>query len=145
MTKLEILATVIGIARGLIGAISGTVSIVATIRANGRETDREIEEQNNFSFLASFMQTLEVGGRVGTIFNSGIEIGSDSWRRAEKLVERGILERGGPNGLGYRVRGFYDSDPRTPSQSMAENREGLPLGLWFYFFQVNPATLKTNT
>jgi hypothetical protein len=108
---LETLSTITAIVGGVIGAIGGTVGIVTSIRSSRRETDREIEEQNNFSFLAAFMQKqVEVGGHAGRIFISDMEIGSKEWERAEKLVERGILERGGPGGLGYRVRGFYERD-----------------------------------
>jgi len=104
-TKLELTLSVIGIGGGIIGAIGGAVGIIATIRTNNREAKKEIEEQNDYSFLAAFMQKqVEVGGHVGQIF-SELEIGSDMWRRAEKMVERGILERG-PNGRGYRIRGF---------------------------------------
>lgn len=110
---MEFWGAVIGIIGGLIGAIGGTVGIVAGIRSFRRETWRKIEEQNDYNFLAAFMKTqLEVGNRMGQICLDSIQIEPESteWQRAERLVERGILERG-PNGRGYRLKGFYQLGP----------------------------------
>lgn len=104
-TNLELVSVLVGICGGVIGAIGGTVGVVTAIRSTRRETQRDNDEQNDFSFLAAFMQKqLEVGRLAGQIFTE-IEIGSKEWQRAEKLVERGILDRG-PSGRGYRLRGF---------------------------------------
>lgn len=110
-TKLEIISTLVAIGGGLIGAVGGTVGIVTAIRSSRREALREIEEQNEFSFLAAFMQTqLQVGERAGQIYTE-LDIGSPTWQRAEKMVQRGILERG-PNGRGYRICGFENLQAR---------------------------------
>jgi hypothetical protein len=94
-----------GMVGGAVGIIGGTVGIITAIRTKRREDWKEIEEQNDYSFLASFMQKqLDVGPRAGQIFTE-LDIGSAMWKRAEKMVERGILERG-PQGRGYRIRGF---------------------------------------
>lgn len=99
--------TVVAVVGGIIGAIGGTVGILTAIRSNRRELQREIDEENDFSFLAALMETqLKVGGYAGQIMTEE-EIGSVMWKRAEKMVERGVLARG-PQGRGYRIRGFED-------------------------------------
>ena len=113
---LEILNTVVAIGGGLIGAIGGIVGIVTAVRSSRKENLKEIEEQNDFSFLAAFMQTqMGVGPHVGQIFTA-FEIGSKEWQRAEKMVERGILKRG-PNGHGYHLPGFYEKGKTHNSPS----------------------------
>ena len=108
MTNVELLQMLIAIGGGIIGAVGGTIGIVTSIRRDRREEWRQIEEDNDFSFLAAFMQKqMELGTRSGQVVIDQIEPGSSTWRRAEKLVERGVLERG-PHGHGYRIRGFYE-------------------------------------
>jgi hypothetical protein len=119
----ETIAFWVGIGGGAIGAVGGVVSIVTAIRAGRREKWKEIEEQNDFSFLAAFMQKqYDVAERAGQIFVE-IPVGSKEWQRAEKLVERKILERG-PSGRGYRIVGFEDlkAKPfqRSPAKSAKE-------------------------
>ena len=106
---------------GIVGLIGGTVGIVTSVRSNRREEWKAIEEQNDFSFLASFMQKqMEVGNFAGQIFTE-IEIDSKLWQRAEKLVERRILERG-PNGPGYRIAGFFERGPTVLPAWQVENK-----------------------
>jgi hypothetical protein len=105
VTKIEFLQTIVAVGGGIIGAVGGTIGIVTTARSNRRELQREIDEENDFNFLAAFMQKqLEVSGHAGQIFTE-LDIGSLMWKRAEKMIERGVLERG-PQGRGYRIRGF---------------------------------------
>lgn len=90
------------------------MSIVNSIRSNRKEKWKEIEEQNDFSFLAAFMQTqLEVVPIARQIHLTDIQVGSKEWQRAERLVERGVLKRG-PKGRGYRISGLYEPDNPKP-------------------------------
>lgn len=110
----------VGMVGGIVGVIGGTVGIVTAIRSHRREAWKDIEEQNDFNFLAAFMQKqIDVGGFAGQIMTE-LEIGSKIWQRAERMVEKGILERG-PQGCGYRIRGFEDLK-RAPFKRMAEKK-----------------------
>jgi hypothetical protein len=113
---LQLVLDIIAICGGVIGAVGGTVGIVTSIRSSRREEQKEIDENNDYGFLASFMaKQLEVGRIAGQIFIE-LEIGSTEWRRAEKMVERGILERG-LAGRGYRLRGFFDAKTSSSDKS----------------------------
>lgn len=116
MTKLEIVQTIVALGGGCIGAVGGTVSIVRAIRSNRRELQKVIDEENDFNFLAAFMQKqLEVSRHAGQIFTE-LDIGSAMWKRAEKMIERGVLERG-PQGRGYRIRGFESTKATARGQA----------------------------
>ena len=107
MTKFELVQAIIAIGGGSIGAVGGIIGILSSIRRDRREKWKQIEENNDFNFLAAFMQKqIEVGTKVGRIVIDQSEPGSSAWKRAEKLVERGVLERG-PHGHGYCIRDFY--------------------------------------
>ena len=109
----ETASMIIAVVGGVIGAVGGTLGIVTSIRSERRHDQLKIDEQNDFAFLASLMQTqLRVGGFAGRIISEieTEEIGSEHWKRCEKMVERGILERG-PKGRGYTIRGFEGLKP----------------------------------
>jgi hypothetical protein len=84
---------------GIIGTLLGFYNLIIARR---KETDAKLEEENNLSMLAAVMKAqMQTNGLLLTP-----EIGSGEWRRAEKLVHRGILSRG-PKGRGYCVPGTF--------------------------------------
>src|SRR5262245_31406470 len=95
----------------VISAFSLLVALIVAVRSERRETAKKLDEENDFAFLAAFMEKqLEVGDYAGQIFVTDIEVGSETWKRAEKLAERGVLKRG-LGGRGYRIAGFEDLKP----------------------------------
>lgn len=74
-----------------IGVLGGTLGVISYFRTHRREEDREMEESNDFNLIAGLMKKqLEVGSMAGPIYIE-FEIGSDDWKRAEKLVRMGVF------------------------------------------------------
>jgi hypothetical protein len=112
---------VIGIVSGIVGGvIGGAVAIYTSIRSGRREEWKKIEEDNDFAFFKPFLQTqIDKGHRVGRI-RIEVDTHSPEWRSAERLLERGFLERG-PEGRGYLIRGFENVKAK-PFEAQPEKR-----------------------
>lgn len=126
LPDLDSISKIVGLGGGLIGAIGGLIGIITAVKSQRREKWKEIEQDNDYSFLAAFMtKQVKVGEHAGSIAVH-MEIGTDEWKRAEKLVERNILVREpinearrvvtgdqSKNVMGYRLRGLYE-DKKKP-------------------------------
>lgn len=124
--------TVVAVVGGIIGIIGGTVGAVTAIRSQRREEWKKIEEENDFAFFKPFLQTqIDKAQRVGRI-RIDVDTHSPEWRSAERLLERGFLERG-PEGRGYLIRGFenvkakpYETQPEKRGAEIEVDRRVLP-------------------
>jgi hypothetical protein len=123
MPSLQTISVVFAVLTGSIGAITGIMSLVMTIKASRREDWKQIREDNDLAFLASLIQAqLKVGHFAGRILSEmkAEDVGSEHWKSCERLLERGFLERG-PNGKGYTIKGFEDmkAEPRKKWEPLA--------------------------
>lgn len=116
MPTLETISVAFAVLTGSIGAVTGIVGLVISVKAERRQDWVQIQEDNDLALLASFIQTqLRVGAFAGRILSEmkADEVGSESWKSCERLLERGFLERG-PKGKGYTIKGFDNmkAEPR---------------------------------
>lgn len=90
-----------------IGSIGAVLSVYNLIIARRKEAAAKIEEEANFAMVAAFMSKPKIANAKDVESRIAVfEVGSAEWKRAEKLVERGVLERA-PQGRGYCLAGTF--------------------------------------
>jgi hypothetical protein len=94
--NMEFLSKFIGLIGGIVGIIGGILGIMSLI--SGRKREKQIRQEEDDMWNLHVVLVDHLKGGSGKVWNP--KIGSDEHKLAEKMVEKGLLERAPATGLG---------------------------------------------